>query len=82
MAYALITFLPALFMFATTFVAGIEQHHVQLPAEAHLSGQSERRSLGLMLMLVIVIFFESIRKSVGFLMVGLKDKSVGPAIAP
>jgi carbon starvation protein len=79
--YALITFLPSIFMFATTFAAGISnivnnylpKHTVQGNLNAVLSV--------VMLVLVIVIFFESIRKSVGFLMWGLKAKPAQSAMA-
>ena len=80
-SYALITFLPALFMFATTFVAGIENIVYNYLPKHTFQGNLNAVVSVVMLALVIVIFLESIRKSIGFLMVGLKDKSAGPAVA-
>jgi carbon starvation protein len=79
--YALITFLPAVFMFATTFVAGIENIVYNYLPKHTFQGNLNAVVSVVMLVLVIVIFFESIRKSVRFLTWGLKGKSVGPAIA-
>ena len=60
--YCLITFIPAIFMFVTTFVAGVlnitdnylPKHTVQGDLNAILSA--------IMIVLVVVIFFESLRK--------------------
>jgi carbon starvation protein len=65
--YGLITFLPAIFMFVTTFVAGIENIlHNYLPKHT-LQGNINATLSIIMLVLVIIIFFESIRKSVELL---------------
>ncbi|MCL5282172.1 MAG: carbon starvation protein A [Planctomycetes bacterium] len=77
--YALITFLPSVFMFATTFVAGISNIvNNYLPKHTLQDNLNALLSV-IMLALVIVIFFESIRKSIGFL--GLKAKPAGSAAA-
>jgi len=79
--YALITFLPAVFMFATTFVAGIENIVYNYLPKHTFQGNLNAVVSVVMLALVIVIFVASIRKSVGFLLTGLKAKSIGPAVA-
>jgi carbon starvation protein len=79
--YALITFLPAVFMFATTFVAGIENIVYNYLPKHTFQGNLNAIISVVMLALVIVIFVASIRKSVGFVLAGLKAKSVGPAVA-
>ena len=59
--YGLITFLPGIFMFATTLTAGIMNITVNyLPAKSYLNiGLS-----GIMIVLVLIIFGETIRKIV------------------
>jgi len=62
--YALITFLPSLFMFATTFIAGVDNiFNNYLPKHNFQGYLNSFLSIG-MLVLVIVIFFESNRKAV------------------
>ncbi|MCX5714936.1 MAG: carbon starvation protein A, partial [Candidatus Omnitrophica bacterium] len=62
--YGLITFLPAIFMFVTTLVAGIDNVlHNYLPKHT-LQGNINATLSIVMLILVIIIFFESIKKSV------------------
>ena len=59
--YALITFLPGLFMLATTLTAGIMNITVNyLPARSYLNIALS----GIMIVLVLVIFVETIRKIV------------------
>ncbi|HTZ11299.1 MAG TPA: carbon starvation protein A [Candidatus Margulisiibacteriota bacterium] len=68
--YGLITFLPAIFMFVTTFVAGIDSIiHNYLPKHT-LQGNINATLSIMMLALVIIISFESIRKAVELLKVG------------
>jgi len=65
--YALITFLPAIFMFLTTFVAGIDNIlHNYLPKHT-LQGNINATLSIIMLFLVIIIFFESMKSSVKLL---------------
>ena len=65
--YGLITFIPAIFMFFTTFVAGIDNIlHNYLPKHS-LQGNINASLSIIMLVLVIIIFFESMRKSVSLL---------------
>jgi carbon starvation protein len=65
--YALITFLPSLFMFATTFVAGISNIVSNYLPKHSFQGNLNAALSVIMLVLVIVIFFESLRRSLGFL---------------
>ena len=62
--YGLITFLPAIFMFVTTFVAGIENILLNYLPKHNLQGNINATLSIIMLVLVIIISFESIRKSV------------------
>jgi len=65
--YALITFLPSIFMFVTTFTAGIENiFNNYLPSKT-LQGQVNTLLSVVMLVLVLIIFFESNRKSIAIL---------------
>jgi carbon starvation protein len=65
--YGLITFIPAIAMFITTFVAGIDNiFHNYLPKHTFQGNLNAVLSV-IMLALVIIIFFESMRKSVGLL---------------
>ena len=65
--YSLITFLPAIFMVVTTFTAGIDNIvNNYLPKHTFQGNLNAVLSI-LMLGLVIVIFFESLRKSAGLL---------------
>ena len=65
--YALITFIPAIFMFLTTLTAGIDNIlHNYLPKHT-LQGNINATLSIVMLCLVIIIFLESIKKSVKLL---------------
>jgi carbon starvation protein len=65
--YALITFLPSVFMFITTFVAGVDNiFNNYLPKHDFQGYLNSFLSLG-MLVLVVVIFFESNRKAISTL---------------
>jgi carbon starvation protein len=65
--YALITFVPSLFMFATTFTAGIDTVlHNYLPKHTFQGYLNAVASI-VMLALVVIIFAESLRKSAGLL---------------
>lgn len=65
--YGLITFLPAIFMVATTFTAGIDNIvNNYLPKHTFQGNLNAVLSI-VMLVLVIVICFESLRKSAGLL---------------
>ena len=62
--YALITFIPSLFMFATTFTAGIYNIcNNYLPQHTFQGNVNAAMSI-IMLLLVVIIFFESARKSI------------------
>ncbi|MDD5044223.1 MAG: carbon starvation protein A [Candidatus Omnitrophica bacterium] len=66
--YALITFIPAMFMFVTTFVAGfanITQNY--LPKQTFQGNLNASISI-VMLILVLIIFFESMKKSARLLL--------------
>jgi len=65
--YALITFLPGIFMFITTFVAGIDNLLNNYLPKHTLQGNINAGLSVIMLALVIIIFFESIKKSVKLL---------------
>lgn len=65
--YGLITFLPSLFMFATTFVAGIQTITDNYLPKHTFQGNLNAFLTGVMLLLVIVIFVESLRKCAKFL---------------
>jgi carbon starvation protein len=72
--YALITFLPSLFMFVTTFVAGVDNIFNNYLSRHDFQGYlNSFLSLG-MLILVVVIFFESNRKAVSVLRTVLAGK--------
>lgn len=62
--YCLITLLPGLFMFATTFVAGIDNLKNNYLPKHTLQGNLNAALTIIMLFLVVIIFFESIKKSV------------------
>jgi carbon starvation protein len=65
--YCLITFIPSLFMFATTFVAAIDNIiNNYLPKHTFQGNMNAILSV-IMLLLVLIIFFESLRKSVAIL---------------
>ncbi len=72
-AYGLITFIPALFMVATTFVAGIENIIYNYLPKHTFQGNMNAVLSVVMLALVVIIFFESLRKIVGFWSRGLQN---------
>jgi len=61
--YGLITFLPAMFMFVTTFVAGIDNIFNNYLPKHTLQGNINAGLSIVMLALVIIIFLESMKKS-------------------
>jgi carbon starvation protein len=61
-AYALTTFLPALFMFATTVVAGVMNIIGNYLSKQNFQGNLNAVLSGIMIILVVIIFFESIKK--------------------
>jgi carbon starvation protein len=72
-AYGLITFIPALFMAATTFVADIDNiFNNYLPKHTFQGNLNAALSI-IMLVLVIIIFFESLRKIWWFYKTGLQN---------
>lgn len=71
--YGLITFIPALFMAATTFVADIDNIiNNYLPKHTFQGNMNAALSI-IMLVLVVIIFFESLRKMAGFWSKGLQN---------
>lgn len=62
--YALVTFVPSLFMFVTTFVAGIENVTDNYLPKHTFQGNLNAVLTIIMLVLVLVIYFESMRKSI------------------
>jgi carbon starvation protein len=72
-AYGLITFVPALFMAATTFVAGIDNIINNYLPKHTFQGNLNAVLSTIMLVLVVIIFFESLRKIAGFWSKGLKN---------
>lgn len=67
--YSLMTFLPSLFMFATTFVAGIENIFNNYLPKHTFQGNLNAGLTVVMLILVVVIFYESTRRCVRYLAV-------------
>ena len=67
--YSLMTFLPSIFMFATTFVAGIENIFNNYLPKHTFQGNLNAGLTVVMLILVVVIFFESTRRCVRYLTV-------------
>jgi carbon starvation protein len=61
--YSLITLLPGLFMFATTFVAGLDNIKNNYLPKHTFQGNLNAILTVIMLALVLIIFFESIKKS-------------------
>jgi carbon starvation protein CstA len=61
--YGLITFLPGLFMFATTFVAGVDNIKNNYLPKHTFQGNLNAAFTVIMLVLVMIIFLESMRKS-------------------
>jgi carbon starvation protein len=78
-AYGLITFIPSLFMVATTFVADIDNIiNNYLPKHTFQGNLNAALSI-IMLVLVVIIFFESLKKMAGFWSRGLQNE---PPIEP
>lgn len=73
--YCLITFLPSLFMFATTFWAGIENIIINYLPKHTFQGNLNAALSIIMLALVIIIFAESLRKSFYLLKVPARNRS-------
>jgi len=71
--YSLITFIPAIVMFVTTFVAGIDNILNNYLPKHSLQGNLNAILSIVMLILVLVIFVESMKKSIGIL--SLKQQS-------
>ena len=65
--YCLITLLPGLFMFATTFVAGIDNLRNNYLPKHSFQGNLNAALTIIMLSLVMIIFFESVKKSANIL---------------
>ncbi len=65
--YCLITFIPAIFMFVTTFAAGIDNIFSNYLPKHNFQGNLNIILSVVMLLLVLIIFIESIRKSVAIL---------------
>jgi carbon starvation protein len=72
-AYGLITFVPALFMAATTFVADIDNIINNYLPKHTFQGNMNAALSAIMLVLVVIIFFESLRKMAGFWSKGLQN---------
>jgi carbon starvation protein len=72
-AYGLITFIPALFMAATTFVAGVYTVIYNYLPKHTFQGNLNAALSTVMLFLVIIIFFEALRKIWGFWKNGLQN---------
>jgi carbon starvation protein len=66
-SYALITFIPSVFMFATTFVAGVLNITDNYLPKQTFQGNLNAFLTAAMLLLVVVIYFESLRKCSQFL---------------
>ena len=61
-AYGLVTFLPALFMFVTTVYAGVSSITGNYLAKHNFQGNLNATLCGVMIILVVIIFSESLRK--------------------
>lgn len=72
--YCLITFLPSLFMFATTFVAAVENITANYLPKHTFQGNLNAALSIIMLALVIIIFLESLRKSASLLKVSRHNR--------
>jgi carbon starvation protein len=82
-AYGLITFVPSLFMAATTFVAGIDNIINNYLPKRTFQGNLKAALSAIMLVLVLIIFFESLRKIAGFWKNGLQNTTEPlPTVAP
>jgi len=62
LVYGLITFVPALFMFVTTFYAGVLNITDNYLPKHNFQGNLNALLCGIMIVLVVVIFFESLKK--------------------
>ncbi len=72
--YGLITFIPSIFMAATTFVAGVDNIFNNYLPKHTFQGNLNAILSALMLVLVIIIFFEALRKMWGFWKRGLENE--------
>lgn len=72
-AYGLITFLPALFMFVTTVYAGVLNITGNYLPKHSFQGGLNASLCAIMIILVIIIFIESLRKIRGRLFVKIKN---------
>ena len=72
-AYGLITFIPALFMGVTTFVAGVDNIFTNYLPKHDFQGNLKAVLSIVMLVLVVIIFFEAMRKIWGFWKNGLQN---------
>jgi carbon starvation protein len=72
-AYGLITFIPALFMGVTTFVAGVDNIFNNYLPKHDFQGNLKAALSIVMLVLVAIIFFEAMRKIWGFWKNGLQN---------
>ena len=79
--YGLTTFIPAVFMFITTAAAGFLNIRDNYLPKHTFQGNLNAILSVIMLVLVIVIFVESIRKAIAFLTVGAKAQAAGSAAA-
>jgi carbon starvation protein len=79
--YALITFLPSIFMFATTFAAGISNMVSNYLPKHTFQGNLNAALSVVMLVLVLVIFFESLRRAIGLLREGPQARPQGSPAA-
>jgi carbon starvation protein len=78
--YGLITFIPSLFMVATTFVADIDNIINNYLPKHTLQGNLNAALSIVMLVLVVIIFFESLRKIWGFWKNGLQNIPVSESV--
>ena len=83
-AYGLITFIPALFMVVTTFTAGVQNIFNNYLPKHNFQGNLNATLSIIMLVLVIIIFFESLRKIATFWLNGLQieKETTSAGIAP
>jgi carbon starvation protein len=65
--YSFITFIPALFMFVTTFTASIDNIKNNYLPKHNFQGNMNAALSVVMLILVLIIFFESLKKAVSIL---------------
>jgi carbon starvation protein len=72
-AYGLITFIPAIFMAVTTFVAGVDNIFNNYLPKHNFQGNLKAVLSIVMLVLVVIIFFEAMRKIWEFWKNGLQN---------